>query len=51
MAGERGEPLGLLAGDVDEQVAGGGDVGDVERLVGETRERTLGKGDRPAPAC
>jgi hypothetical protein len=43
---ERGEALGLRAGDVDEQVARRGHVRNVEDLVGEARQRTLGERDQ-----
>ena len=44
---QAGEHLGLLSRDVDEEVAGGRDVGHVERLVGEAGEGSLGERDQP----
>ena len=40
------QPLGLRAGDVDEQLTRRNHVRDVEDLVGEPRQRALGEGDQ-----
>jgi hypothetical protein len=43
LPGERGEPVGFRAGDVDEQIARRGDVRDIEDLVGEPGQGSLGE--------
>ena len=43
--GQPSQPRGFLAGDIDEQFPGSEDVGQVEDLVGEARQRAFRQGD------